>query len=179
MALLRLAVFLIYLAYLVVIVIALSSNLLPLRWTVLACLAIHFLGLLVGSLIELPPGYDVYPKVLGRFRPLIIFWDVVQAVVLILLIAAVRFYVAAAVIAIIGIVGCFYKFYKVMQLIECQGRSKPCTTCTPAGCEPGCCGCKGDCRCKREAPVVPGSYVSFGGAAPSGGSASGVVHLRL
>jgi hypothetical protein len=106
----RTAVFIIYLAYLVVIVIALSSSLLPLRWTVLACLSLHFVGLIVGSVVDLGA---IYPKVLGPYRPLIIFWDVVQAVVLILLITPVRFYIAAAVIAIIGIVGCFYKFYKV------------------------------------------------------------------
>jgi len=145
------AVFIIYLAYLVVIVIALASSLLPLVETVLVCLGIHFVGLLGGFAI----GYDTYPRVLGRYRDPIIYWDVVQAGVLVALaIIGEDFALAAAVVAIIGIVGCFYKVYAIGKLIKCASADKgePDDNCTHLGCDPGCCGCDDDCRCKK--PLV-------------------------
>jgi len=144
----RIAVFLIYLAYLVVIVIALASSLLPLAETVLVCLGIHFAGLLGGFAI----GYDTYPKVLGPLRYPIKVWDVVQAVVLVALaIIGDDFALVAAIVAIIGIVGCFYKVYAIGKLITCKtalpGRADD--NCTHQGCDPGCCGCDDDCTCKK------------------------------
>jgi len=149
----RIAVFLIYLAYLVVIVIALASSLLPLAETVLVCLSIHFAGLLGGFAI----GYDTYPKVLGPLRYPIKVWDWVQAGVLIVLAIAVvmgwddDFALAAAIVAIIGIVGCFYKVYAIGTLIKCASAlpGRPDDNCTHLGCGPGCCGCDDNCRCKK------------------------------
>ena len=138
----RIAVFLIYLAYLVVIVIALASDLLPLAETVLVCLSVHFVGLLGGFAI----GYDTYPKVLGKARRPIIYWDWVQAGVLIALaIIGSGFAVVAAVVAIIGILGCFYKVYAVSKLMKCSSAKKgrADNNCTHQGCDPGCCGCDG------------------------------------
>lgn len=107
---LRLSVLLLYLAYLVVIVIALAGPL-PLAETVLACLGVHFVGLFGGLLT----GYDTYPSSLGRVRPLIIAWDVVQFAAMIALAAQAVPAALVAGIALAGIVGCFYKVYALAK----------------------------------------------------------------
>jgi len=105
----RLVVLVVYIAYAVVIAVALDGHL-PLRTVLIVCLAIHFAGL-SGALFT--DNYEAYPDELGKAKKLIILLDIAQGCLLVAIVFSGNddlLHVTAAV-ALAGIVGCIYKVW--------------------------------------------------------------------
>ncbi len=108
---LRYLVGLLYAVYAAVIVTALTSDHLPVRWTVLTCLSIHFAGVL-GGLLHPNLGWNyVYPE---DIRFILVLWDIVQFIFLWLLCFSEK-QDGSAYIALFGVGLCFFKLRKVTQ----------------------------------------------------------------
>ena len=113
---LRYLVGLLYGIYAAVIVTAVVFDKLPVRWTVLTCLCIHFAGLIIGFIWK--GLHYVYPEECGEIvRLIIMLWDIVQFIFLLILCFSdnTELYDACAYIALIGVLLCFVKVYKVTQ----------------------------------------------------------------